>query len=233
MRACTDSVAVSPGRGRYAVHPAPARSTTITTLNACKHGFLIVPEPAQYGSSPRIQHNGTNIGLESLCFVDCDQSPATIGASSQQAEEAAGSTKHRARFCDLPMFFRQGDIMFVHKGSTREYPGCLESSRSSALQVMQNGFRISYNSSDDMGIANHVHINFRCTRSRLKVFAYHIDSATSQSQTTMEKMIFGHFTCTLCVMINMSKDFMGELVSVEDDSCISSKPGTSTMTVGR
>lgn len=59
-------------------------------------------------------------------------------------DEAAGTTKQRARFCDLPMFFRPGELLFTTHGisTTMSTSKASAHNRSNEKQTVQNVWKL-------------------------------------------------------------------------------------------
>lgn len=85
-------------------------------------------------------------------------------------DEAVAPTKTRARFYDIPMIFRPGDLLFVPKSSDKS----VDKNKPGAMQVRQEIFKLSHvepaNTMIDGGPND-----FRATGMEMHVMVYHID----------------------------------------------------------
>lgn len=94
-------------------------------------------------------------------------------------DEAAGTSKQRARFCDLPMFFRPGELLLSTYGTTAPTPTAATSSVASVLnkpsghRARQMIWKLCFASLSDMN--NGEPSDWRTCGRSLLIRAYHFD----------------------------------------------------------
>lgn len=86
--------------------------------------------------------------------------------------EAGSLTKLRARFHDLPMIFRPGDLLFV----PRLVDKSVDKNKSGTMKVRQEIFKLCYIEPADINLeAGLGPTDFRPAGTEMNILVYHID----------------------------------------------------------
>lgn len=93
--------------------------------------------------------------------------------------EAAGSTKHRARFSDLPMYFRPGDILYEpqNTGEDKDKAGKAgsDNAKAGSLALFQNYWKLCYADVEEFDVDPLNDIGSDIKKRELTLHSFHVD----------------------------------------------------------